>query len=147
AAGAELDQRRRAGEAVDLVRVLGEQCGLGARLVVLRLLADALEDLAAGVVVEPSAVEPAGMIRERSHHRLRERVGRLLERIDVELKARVPLASEAGSGVRPHHPPGAMRAARPNQSPCGANAPGRTCRHCGSCVSIETAWSPACART
>src|SRR5205823_13361483 len=64
AARAELDDRRRGGRATDLGRVLGEQRRLGARLVVLGLLADALEDLAAAVVVEPAAVEPARLVGE-----------------------------------------------------------------------------------
>src|SRR6266704_5704686 len=103
AARAQLDERRRAGRAPDLARVLGEQRRLGARLVVLGLLADALEDLAAAIVVEPAAVEPARMVGEAPHDRLREAVGRLLEGVDVEGEAAVPLAAETVRGVRPRH--------------------------------------------
>src|SRR5262249_40330733 len=93
---------------------------LGARLVVLGLLADALEDVAAGVVVEPATVEPARLVGEAAHDRLREAVRRLLEPVDLELEIPVALAAEAGGGVRPRHSMGASRVARPGQSPWGA---------------------------
>src|SRR5262245_31907627 len=124
AAGAELDQRRRAGQPADLSRMRREQRGLGARLVVLRLLADALEDVAAHRVVEVPAVEPARVVREPAHDRLGEAVGRFLEGIDLQLEASMSLATEAGEWVRPRHPPGAMRAGMLGQSPrCAEAAP------------------------
>jgi len=89
--------------APDPASVLGEQRRFGARLVVLGLLADALEDLAAAVVVEVAAVEPARVVGEPAHDRLREAVGRLLEGVDVELEAAMTLAAEAVRGVRPRH--------------------------------------------
>src|SRR6185503_18089718 len=76
ASGAELDQRRVAGEGTDLGRVLRQERGLGARLVVLRLLADALEDIAPLRVVEVATVEPPRMIREPADDRLCEPRGR-----------------------------------------------------------------------
>src|SRR5262249_47230674 len=52
----------------------------------------------------------ARMVGERPRDGLRERVGRLLERVDVELEAPVALAPEAGGGVRPRHSPGCYAA-------------------------------------
>src|SRR5882672_3002252 len=117
AARPELDQRGRRRERPDLPRVLGEQRGLGARLVVLGLLADALEDIATGVVVEVPAVEPARVVRQAAHHRLREAVGRLLEGIDRQLEVAMALAPEAGEGIRPRHSPGGSRTGGLGQPP------------------------------
>jgi hypothetical protein len=79
AARAQLDERRAVGERADFVGVRGEEGGLGARLVVLGLLADALEDLAALFVVELATVEPPRMIREPSDDRLCEARARLFQ--------------------------------------------------------------------
>jgi len=77
-----------AGRAPDLARVLGRAAAASVRVSgVLGLLADALEDLAATVVVEVAAVEPARWSESRAR-RLREAVGRLLEGVDVELEPR-----------------------------------------------------------
>jgi hypothetical protein len=115
AAGAQLDERRRPRDVADLRRVLGEERRLRARLVVLGLLADALEDVAPRVVVEPPTVEPARAVGEPAHDRLRERIGRLLEGVDLELEAPVALAAEAGEWVRPRHSLGCYAA-------CGAGS-------------------------
>jgi hypothetical protein len=79
AAGAELDQRRTVGEGADLGRVLREEHRLRARLVVLRLVADALEDVASLRIVEVATVEPPRMIREPSDDRLSEARARLFQ--------------------------------------------------------------------
>src|SRR5262249_17295964 len=88
----------------DLRGVRGEERRLRARLVVLRLLADALEDVAPGRVVEVATVQPPWLIRQPAHHRLSEPVARVLEGVDLELEAGVALVAEAGEGVRPRHP-------------------------------------------
>src|SRR5678815_3896553 len=117
AAGPELDQRGAPGQAPDGSRMLGQQRRLGTRLVILGLLADALEDLAPLRVVEVAAVEPARMIGQPAHDRLRERVGRLLERVDLELETVVALPPKAGGGVRARHAQSAMWGPSLNQSP------------------------------
>src|SRR4030095_5438925 len=114
---AELDQRGTPGEAADGGRMLGEQRRLGARLVVLGLLADTLEDLAPLRVVEIAAVEPARMVGQPAHDRLRERIARLLERVDLELETVVGLPPKAGGGVRARHAQSAMWGPSLNQSP------------------------------
>src|SRR5207237_3452660 len=119
AARPELDERPRAGEPADFRGVLGEERRLRARLVVLRLLADVLEDVAPRVVVEPTTVEPARVVGERADDRLCERVRRLLEQIDVELEAGVALAPEAGGGLRPRHLKGLLCGPASWVTPCG----------------------------
>src|SRR5262245_31359234 len=68
AARAQLDERRCGNEPADVASVVREERRLGTRLVVLRLLADALEQLAADRIVEIAAVEPPRMVREATDH-------------------------------------------------------------------------------
>src|SRR5205823_7426718 len=115
---AELAERGRADDAPDLARLVREQRRLRPRRVILRLLGDALEELATARVVEIATVQPAWMVREAAHHRLGEGGGRLLRRVDPQLEARVALAAEAGVKVRPRHPAVSKAGSGLGQSPC-----------------------------
>src|SRR2546422_4496189 len=108
---AELDERRCGDEPADVGGVGRQERRLRPRLVVLRLLADVLEELAPRRVVEVAAVEPARMIGEAANHRLREALRGIVERVDVEDEPGVALAAEAGQGVPLRHGPPALRPA------------------------------------
>ena len=109
ATGAELDERRCGDEPADAGGVGRQERRLRPRLVVLRLLADVLEELAPRRVVEVAAVEPAGMIGEAANHRLREALRGIVERVDVEDEPGVALAAEAGQGIPLRHGPPALK--------------------------------------
>src|SRR5581483_12496860 len=58
-AGAELDERRRAGALADVARVRAQDRRLGARQIIFRRLRDAVEELGPALVVEEARAEPA----------------------------------------------------------------------------------------
>src|SRR5262245_44341595 len=109
ATGAQLDQGGCGNEPADGPRVVRQQRGFGPRLVVLRLLADALEQLAPRRIVGIAAVEPPRMVGEAAYHRLREALRGVVERVDLEDEPGVALAAEAGEGVPLRHVPPCLK--------------------------------------
>src|SRR5206468_9993495 len=92
-------------EPADVPGVGLEERGLGPRLVILRLLADLLEQLAPCRIVEIAAVEPPWMVGEAAYYRLREAYRGVVERVDVEDEPGMALAAEAGQRVPLRHVP------------------------------------------